>query len=78
MSPANATPSGQRAPGPEPPEVPGLDAREQDAFALMLSVVVQLPPSHVVVDVTVAVPLICVVNIELSAPTHWLTLLVLT
>jgi|HubBroStandDraft_5_1064220.scaffolds.fasta_scaffold369926_1 hypothetical protein len=76
MTAASPAPIGQSAPVPESPPVPGLDATEHDVLALIVPVVVQSPPSHVVVAVTVA--LICVVNIELRAETHWSTLPVLT
>jgi hypothetical protein len=41
-----------------------------EVLALTVPVVVQSPPSHVVDPVAVAVTLICVVSIELSAETH--------
>jgi hypothetical protein len=77
MTAAAATPNGQSDPSPELPPAPGLDAMEQ-ALALIVAVVVQSPPSHVVADVPVTVTLIGVLSIELSEVTHWLTSLALT
>lgn len=75
MTAAKAAPIGQNAPLPEPP---GLDERAHDALVLTVSVVVHWPPSQVVDDEVDTEALICVVSIELSAMTHWLTLPVLT
>lgn len=76
MTAARPAPIGQSAPASELPPVPGLDATEHEVLAFTVPVVVQSPPSQVVVVMTVA--LICVVNIEFSAETHWSTLPVLT
>ena len=78
MTAATPTPSGQKAPGPEPPPVPGLEAIEHDDLTVPVPVVVHSPPSHVVVAVPVAVKLIWVVSIVLSAETHVLTSLAAT
>jgi hypothetical protein len=78
MTAANAAPIGQNASVPEPLPLPGLDAMEHDVFVLTVAVVVHSPPSQLVDDVAITVALIGVVSIELSAVTHWLTLLVLT
>ena len=76
MTAARPTPIGQSAPGPELPPAPGLDAMEHELLAFTVPVVVQSPPSHVVV--ADAMTLICVLSIEFSDETHWLTLLALT
>jgi hypothetical protein len=75
MTAANAAPIGKNAPVPEP--LPTA-ATEHDVFVLTVSVVVQSPPSQLVVDVVVTVALICEVSIELSAATHWPMLPALT
>jgi hypothetical protein len=76
MTAAKAAPMGQNVPVPEP--LPGLDPMEHDVFVLTVAVVVHSPPSQLVDEFAVAVALICVVSIELSAVTHWPTLPVLT